>query len=393
MSAMDDPVVTEASEDNVIMIISGDRSVLYPVSLLMFRNYTVFLVIPSSDANTQDIQATRVFSWHTDVLRCAPNPEPVSVIPDPLNLSTVNGWIVNGSHIPQLSLDSPSLTRSPQSSVISPRSGQSTHIASPKPMSTVTSPPGTPMSKERSILPSEPSTSRAPSVLSLGFNPRAASRPLESFGATTSTSDRREKTGANKQDFSEPQSRKSANAPKKAETKQSDAAGNWASDDWAAAGGWSAGGSWETAGLNWMNDAPPAPKPANRSKETPSSRRAAPPPKQDTSTSAPQRKPQAQARDSTSRNEAKAPPPRNQAKPAASDPSMVFFDPLVEVLQKSETQSMARSQLGEQLAKRKGLYQLAGVGGFGEYISLAVKKNIVVLSGTDNHQQVKLKRR
>ncbi|KXN93114.1 hypothetical protein AN958_00038 [Leucoagaricus sp. SymC.cos] len=69
---------------------------------------------------------------------------------------------------------------------------------------------------------------------------------------------------------------------------------------------------------------------------------------------------------------------------------MSVFDPLVQILGEAENQAMMRSQLGGHLAKRKGLYQSAGVNGFGEYIALAVKRQIIVWTGTE---QVKLKKR
>ncbi|KAF5358258.1 hypothetical protein D9756_001860 [Leucocoprinus leucothites] len=399
MSAMDDPVNTEAFEDDIIMIISGDKSVLYPISLLMFRNYTVFLVVPDDDSNTQDFQATRVFSWKKDVLRCALSLEPTGTLISENLKSSVNGWIVNGTRIPQLNLDSPSVARSP-SNAVSPRSGQPAQISSPRPMTTVTSPAATSMDRGRSILPSEPSTSRAPSVLSLGSDPRITTQPLMSFDATvseprtatkpptsfdTTNATVSEPRVATKPLGATPETTKETVQPPNT---QEPSEGSQPVDDWAAAGGWSQGGSWETAGFNWLSEPSPAPKTAAKSKEAP--RKMVP---LESSKPNIQKKPQAQARDSGSTKENKGPPTKTEVK-ASHDPPMSVFDPLVEILRGAEKESMMRSQLGEQLAKRKGLYQSAGVSGFGEFIGLAAKKNIIAVTGGDiGHQQVKLRKR
>ena len=70
VSAIDHPVDSENLEKNIIMIFSGNESVLYPVSLLVFRNYTVYLVIPDGTNGTTTLHqtsfrdiATRTFSW------------------------------------------------------------------------------------------------------------------------------------------------------------------------------------------------------------------------------------------------------------------------------------------------------------------------------------------
>ena len=137
MSAMDDPIAAGTSEHNIILIISGDRSVLYPISLLMFRNYTVFLAVPDDDASTLSFQASKVFNWRRDVLGY---PELATVsIPEAFK-SPNNGWIIDGSHIPQLSLDSSSVGIS-SSDAISPCSE---YITSPKPTTIVTPPVTTP---------------------------------------------------------------------------------------------------------------------------------------------------------------------------------------------------------------------------------------------------------
>jgi hypothetical protein len=159
-------------------------------------------------------------------------------------------------------------------------------------------------------------------------------------------------------------------------------------DDWAAAGGWNAGGSWETAGFNWVSEPAPAPKHENKSREA---TKKSTPAKQETKPVA-QKKPQSQSRDSGSTRETSMPATQVDA-PAAYNPPISVFQPLVHILREADKNTMMRSQLGEQLAKRKGLYLSAGALGFSDFISLAAKKNIVTLHGIDNHQQVKLKQK
>lgn len=165
VSAMDN---LDRPERDIIMIISGAESMLYPISLLMFRNHTVFLVVPD-ESNVKSFQATRVFSWCTDVLgiKSSPNSEPTAVpVEEP---SKFNGWIVNGNHIPQLDLSNmgtaPPSTRSARSA---PRGG----ISSPNSTTTTTTTPATtPKTETRPVSVSEPPVSRAHSVLSSNTEP------------------------------------------------------------------------------------------------------------------------------------------------------------------------------------------------------------------------------
>ncbi|KAF9440615.1 ubiquitin-like protein [Macrolepiota fuliginosa MF-IS2] len=60
---------TDGSENNIIMIFSGDKTILHPISLLMFRGYTVFLVAPDGNSGIRSSHATRVFNWHKEVLK------------------------------------------------------------------------------------------------------------------------------------------------------------------------------------------------------------------------------------------------------------------------------------------------------------------------------------
>lgn len=380
MSAMDDPIGTETSEHNIILIFSGDKSVLYPISLLLFRNYIVFLVVPDDDAGTQSFQANKVFNWCRDVLGY-PQPTAIS-IPETFK-SPGNGWVINGSHVPQLSLDSPSVGVSP-SNVISPRSENSVHISSPKPTTFITPPASTPRSKDKSMHSSEPFT-RAPSVLSLNFDPRTTSKSLVNFG--TITSERYENINASAQEFSKTQPQFSDTTSQISGPELNKYSNGWIQDDWSTSG-WDEGSGSGIAGSNWLPDTAPAPQIGITSKEK---YQQVKPPKQENNPPA-QRKPQSQGRNSGSTRENNVLARENEIKrPSTRDPSISVFDPLVKILRGSEKESMMRSQLGEHLAKCKGLYQSASVSGFGEFIALAAKNNVIIIRGSDNHQQVKLK--
>jgi len=160
----------------------------------------------------------------------------------------------------------------------------------------------------------------------------------------------------------------------------------WVEDHWIGGwneGGWNEGGDWKMAGSNWLSDTTPA---LQTSKKNPSK----------VNLSEQETKPLAQGKlrgnpgSSRKNNE---PARKNEIKgPSTRDPPRSVFKPLVEVLQGSEEGSMMRSQLGEHLAKCKGLYQSAGVNGFGEFIALAAKNNVIIIRGDNNRQQVKLKR-
>ncbi|KAF9448332.1 ubiquitin-domain-containing protein [Macrolepiota fuliginosa MF-IS2] len=81
VSAIDDPMNAGGSENNILMIFSGNKTILHPISLLMFRGYTVFLVAPDENSGIRSSHATRVFNWHKEVLKIDPTPfsEPRSI--------------------------------------------------------------------------------------------------------------------------------------------------------------------------------------------------------------------------------------------------------------------------------------------------------------------------
>lgn len=111
ISVIDDPATSTPTGD-IVMILSGDESILYPISLLMFRNYTIFLVVPDEKKRVQAFQATRVFDWCKDVLGAKPE-EP---IPAPETTQS-RAWIVYGKRVPQRPVTSdPTLAATPRSS-------------------------------------------------------------------------------------------------------------------------------------------------------------------------------------------------------------------------------------------------------------------------------------
>jgi len=370
MSAMDDPIATGTSEHNIILIISGDRSVLYPISLLMFRNYTVFLAVPDDDTSTQSFQASKVFNWRRDVLGY---PDSATVSIPEASKSSNNGWITNGSHIPQLSLDSSSVGIS-SSSAISPCSEC---ISSPKPATIVTSPAITPGCKDKYTPSSEPFT-RAPSVLSLSSDPRGTSKSIVNFGTAAS------EINASVQEFSTTLPQTSDTTYQMPDQEQNSDPVGWAQDDWI--GGWNEGGGWEMADSNWSSDTTLALQTSKKSSPQVN------PSRQETKPLA-QRKAWGQGYIPGLSRENNVPARKNEIKgPSTRNPPKSVFKPLVEILQGLEKRSMMRSQLGEHLAKCKNLYQSAGVSGFGEFIALAAKNNVIIIHGNDNHQQVKLKK-
>jgi len=367
---MDDPIAAGTSEHNIILIISGDRSVLYPISLLMFRNYTVFLVVPDDDASILSFQASKVFNWRRDVLGYLELA--TTSIPE-ASKSPNDGWIINGSHIPQLSLDSSSVGIS-SSDTISPRSE---YISSPKPTTIVTPPATTPGCKDKYMPPSELFTC-APSVSSLSPDPRRTSKSIVNFGTAASG------INTSAQEFSTTLPQTSDTTYQMPDQEQNNNLNGWVADDWI--GGWNEGSGWETAGSNRLSDTTPALQTSKKKSSQVN------PSKQETKPVT-QGKLRGQGHNPDSSRKNNVPARNNEIRgPSTRDPPRSVFKPLVEILQGSEEGSMMRSQLGEHLAKCKGLYQSAGVNGFGEFIALAVKSNVIIIRGNDNRQQVKLKK-
>ncbi|KAF9448350.1 hypothetical protein P691DRAFT_800919 [Macrolepiota fuliginosa MF-IS2] len=373
ISAMDDPVNTDTLENDIIMIISGDKSVLYPISLLMFRNYTTFLAVPDESNNVQPFQATRVFNWHRDVLGYKFNlsPEPTSVPVAESPNPEERGWTANGTHVPQLNLDTTTMSVSP-SNPSAAGSAPSVYMGSAKPVTTVTTPAATPKSKARSVSASEPPASRAPSAL----NPRSPASG--NFGVApdedTSSGPNSSTSGSLSPLSHQPEVSRS---PEPEED---------IVDDWGAASNWDAGnpsGGWEMNPTSWASEPPPKPKIEPKKAEA----KAKPPAPKARQSRTRTRAPAWESRSTTSeatRTESEIMP----------DPPMSAFDPLLQVLRESEEGSVRRSQIGELLARAKpGLYETAGVRGLSEYLSVAAKKNLIVLCGIDNYQRVKLKGR
>jgi hypothetical protein len=327
-----------SDEKDILMIISGDESVLYPISLLMFRNYTVFLVAPDEN-NIQGFRATRVFRWYQDVLCSLSNLEPEQ------QMST-------------LGLMSP-----PQPSVTS---GQYLPPSRPPVLLAVSA--MTPKSKENISLPSShyPTPSAlSPQISALGNFGNNHSEEIPVIPKPSVPSRHNEI-----QPSQVPQ-------PIPEEPVQ-----QIEEDGWGTSGGWSASGGWTMSGANWgSGHALPAPKPEVKAKK----------PEREPKSEQKPRATQPLPKNSQSRPNPMPAQASNPSKKPQSSASNKAFDPLVQILLETENQSLKRAQLGEHLAKCKGLYNLAGVNGFGEYIVLAVKHNIVTLHGVGGSQKVELK--
>lgn len=363
VSAMDD---LDRPEKDILMIISGAESILYPISLLMFRNYTVFLIVPD-ESKVQSCQATRVFSWCTDVLGIGSNPnlEPTANVGES---PKVNGWVVNENHIPQLDLSNTGTAPpSIRSAVSSPNLTTTT----------TTTPASTPKIESRPVTVSEPPVSRAQSALSSNTEPPANKRvDVAQNGKATSNP----KPSALEVPNHVP---KSPDALAKGTTKLEDNP----SDDWGQLGGnWSTGGGWEMTGASWYDEPAVEPAKIEPTKAEPAKKKEAKP--------VTPKNPQSSGRGPRPAQEARTSVPNPEITKASSDPPLSVFDPLLAILRGAENQLMLRSQLGEYLAKRdpnRVSYQNAGVRGLSEYLTLARQQNLVVLYGIDNHQQVKLR--
>lgn len=323
------------------MIVSGDESVLYPISLLMFRNYTVFLVVPDENS-IPCFQATRVFSWYQDVLSCISN------------LDTEQSTSASGMLSP------------PQRSVTSGH-----RFPPSRPPVPFTTSAMTPESKDDISLPHHPTLPVWKSPQASAFS-NLGNNHAEEVPATLKSSNPSKHNEIQPSQVPKPISEEPA--------RQSEV------DDWGASGGWSTSGGWTMTGANWdSNPVSPAPKPDVKPKKPQREPKAASV-QQPKATQPPPKKSQS----GPSSVSAQASHPGEKPRSPASNPA---FEPLLEILRQAENQSMKRSQLGEHLAKRKGLYSLAGANGFSGYIELAVKYNLVMLRGVDGLQTVKLKKK
>ncbi|KAF9448348.1 hypothetical protein P691DRAFT_50701 [Macrolepiota fuliginosa MF-IS2] len=302
VSVMDEPANSDTSTNDIVMIFSGDEGVLYPISLLMFRNYTVFLVVPD-DNRIPPFQATRIFKWHKDIL---------------------------GSKFKE-----PRSIRSPLNTLAGIR--PSVYAPSPKPASGSAF-AATPKSNTRSLPTSEPSGSRVPSVLNM-----RSQTPANGFGGA-----------------SEGGSGHGATEPRDNATKNN---GGWGMDD-----GWNTSRhDWEMANNDWALDSPSKTRESEVNSFGPDS-----------------------TEDPWSSRQSEQGSIFETQPEVPQEVPMSVFDPILQVLRDTKKRSIGRSKLGEELSRNKSIYKVAGVKGFGEYIALAVQKEVVIAGGIGNNLYVRL---
>ncbi|KAF9448351.1 hypothetical protein P691DRAFT_800922 [Macrolepiota fuliginosa MF-IS2] len=400
------------------MILSGDKTLLHPISLLMFRGYTIFLVTPEGDEKIHSSHATRVFNWHTEVLKVNSSSLPGSQsIPaaehpraqEPSPSKARASLDLGSASAPQAMSPSQSLSSivsshpaSPPrplssvgvftSGITSPRRNMSplhlvapsvdpvpSYSISPRMFTATTNPPSTPKSTVRSIPASEPPRSRAPSVLSF-----TSEAPAPSFGATHKGSANINPTNpsgirAHMLDQTSPEPTPAPAAPRTWASLAASNSKKWGSavgqggvndtsGDWGTSSGWSQTqtSGWETESSNWLSE--PKAGPGKPDTEVPNVEHM-------------QRGLQFGQFDT-------------QPQPKSPKVDNSPFEPLLLFLRKSRAEgkpTVLRSVIGAELAKNKSVYQAAGVASFSAYVTLAAQRGLVDLGGVDGRDWVKLK--
>lgn len=141
-------------------------------------------------------------------------------------------------------------------------------------------------------------------------------------------------------------------------------------DDWGVSPGWNGNGAWEMAGSSWLSEAE-----QKAARQKPAAAPEVPRPIQ----------PAAEGRDALPRTE-----PQTEAPQIGNS----AFEPLLQFLREARAEgktTVLRSQVGGVLAKDKAVYKDAGVKGFGEYIALAVARDLVAVGGEGGKEWVRLR--
>ncbi|KAF5357946.1 hypothetical protein D9756_001859 [Leucocoprinus leucothites] len=338
VSAIDGSMGSDDTQKDIIMIISGDDSALYPISLLVFRNYTVFLVVPDDGNKVQPVQASRIFNWHRDVLGFKLGKESPGIAET--EGSTLQSTGFSRAHIVRDTNRGapPSQLGAAAASTPSVHSSLSRGVRSDATLSI------TPRSNVKSLPTSEPSDSRAPSV-SRSDSPDQ----FESFPSLT-VHDEHLRT-------------KSKPAASDIQSHDMDLNYGWETGE---SGNWGTNGGWDAANNPWGGES------AEESKK-------------------------AKVRPDPGRADEPGPSQplvglsvEEQSDVPIEEVPLSVFDPLLQILRETKRRSMGRSRLGEVMAKEKGIYKTAKVKGFAEYIALAVAKDLIIARGTDNNQYVRL---
>ncbi|KAF5357805.1 hypothetical protein D9756_001861 [Leucocoprinus leucothites] len=392
LSAIDDPS-DHGPGGNIIMIFSGDRGILHPISLLMLRGCAIYLVVPGQFDRLELSRATQVFDWTTDVLDLKLNTSPASV--SVLNAgqsgssgSNATGPIANKmrhsldvsrSETPLVSPPKPAVSevgffhskpppRSPQAatqpqlppytsftnvaSLLSPR----TPLTNVAPLHSMSATAGTPARADTKpiIVPSPSdfsSGSRTPSVLS-----RRSSNQTSTFGSTLSRQTRVDLT------YSPEKHPGSPGLPRPEPRRQIEVA---PTDNWGTNGGWNEGGGWEINSSDWS--VKPEKEPEGFQAEAVHRTGLA------IGHLVPE--PLPGMRDLPSHVAL-------QPEASTADNDNSAFLPLLQCLQKAKAEGkvqVLRSVLGMELSKNKNIYYAAGVTTFSGYVALAAQRGLVTL--------------
>lgn len=339
VSAIDDPINLDGREPDIIMIFSGDKSILHPISLLMLRGYTIYLVIPNQTDQVESSRATRVFIWNTDVLDLkSRSPESASVLSTRQSSPARSGVGVKVGDTGSKYFQPPNSPRS---------AGQ--RASAPFPMSLNSLEPTiSPARTKLKAIPAspEPSSSRVPSALSLVSDTQLStfkSPPSGKMRASLAASPEKNPGDLRLEDVNE----------------------NWGMDS-----GWNEGGGWGAIGSEWT--AEPKKQPIDGATHT-------------TGMAIAHLYPEPSP----------VPVPRDYD-PRSGSPGVddSVFLPLLQFLNKAQAEGkhpVLRSVVGSELSKNKDIYGAAGTTGFSTYIALAASKGIITLGGTGGKDWVALK--
>lgn len=371
ISAIDNQVNINSTGNNAIIVISGDKSILHPITQLMLRGYTIYLVIPDELNDIEQSRASKVFRWHADVLSfdSDPSPEPMSISSRESPMPEGQGFQESGRSIQtaHARLGHRSVSSRSQMPASKPTSDMASYYpTSPKHHQSRDANPLSPQKHPTSIpaLYSHEPNLFTPSVTST-MRPRTISRPIPvgspgfrahsatDFNRTTTTSSN-SVPGGSLDNVRVQMMGQLTPLPAQEELPQE------MDDDWAAKGNWNNKGGWGVAASSWL----PEPE---RAESGPSQ----PGPKVDTF------KPKS-AIPKDFRQKQATPIPN----PATVDSSV--FIPLLQHLQRARTEGkteVLRSVVGAVFAKDKSIYEAAGVSTFGGYITLAAEKGLVKLGG------------
>ena len=388
VSTIDDATDLRGPEGDIIMILSSDKGILHPISLLMLRGHTIYLVVPDQFDLLEASRATRVFDWNTDVLDLKPSKGPGSVFTS--NMGRTGEAGASAAHLrankrKQGPFDAPTVRDAPpyrgSPQAPNPLEGDKGYpypFKSPKdatqqpllPRTTSSMSPG--LFKEPGNDSTTPNTglttvasrsdslsSRTPSVLSQRSGNQQSKLDIASNGkAQGVTMKSPQMPLGHLQSSMPPPERQVEEFPLK--------------DDWGFNSGWNEGGGWESGSSAWST------KPNNEEQVVGLGMVdlaiAGPPPP----VSDPPRYP--------------GTPQSEVAAQAAPDDSV--FLPLLECLAKAKAEGknqVLRSVIGADLSRQKDIYRAAGATGFGSYVALAAERGYISLGGAGGKEWVALK--